>query len=833
MTVSWPVLTRYDRDHLAKIALPLGGIGTGTISLGGRGDLRDFEVAQRPAKGFTPPNAFFALRLATSDGGTVVRCLEGPIDPALYEGGFGSPAANHGLPRFRDAEFEAAYPLGQVLLSDPDIPLSVRLQALNPLIPPDADRSGLPVALLRYVVRNPNDDAVTVSIVASLPNFIGNDGKNALAHDNRNEWRLTPSLCGVFLRSDGVPADAETSGTLALTTPVTEDSDITYRLGWPRKSWNGGLLDFWDDFHQDGRLESEVPGPTEPNAALCVRRTIAPGETSAFVFFLTWHFPNRSAWEGGGTVGNYYATQFSDAWAVAERVAAEREALEADTVAFVTALVEADLPAVVKEAALYNVSTLRSQTTFRLPDGRLFGWEGCHDRDGCCHGTCTHVWNYEVTTPFLFGSLARTMREVEFGFATDGRGHMAFRVHLPLADETRRWNLAAADGQMGCLMKLYREWRLSGDDDFLRRLWPRAKQAMAFCWIPGGWDADQDGLMEGCQHNTMDVEYYGPNPQMGAWYLGALRAVAEMARYLNEGEFAERCERLFRSGSALMDRELFNGDYYEHRILPPSGPEDIAPGLRHDSMGAKDVREPDLQLGAGCLIDQLVGQYLAHVCGLGYLLAPENVRRTLDSLMRFNFRESMHGHFNHLRTFALGNESAMLMATYPKGGRPKQPFPYYNEVMTGFEHQAAAHMLFEGQRDAGLKLLSAVRARYDGRKRSPFNEAECGHHYARAMASWAYILALTGFRYDGKEQSLRFAAPDAATTRWFWSNGDAWGTITLTATGSERAFLLTVGGGTLRVRTVGVDGWGDVSDGSPEARTLSVGETRAGSFPPI
>jgi len=189
------------------------------------------------------------------------------------------------------------------------------------------------------------------------------------------------------------------------------------------------------------------------------------------------------------------------------------ERLEELTVRFVEAFCGSDLPEPVKEAALFNLSTLRSQTCFRTPDGHFYGWEGCGDQAGCCSGSCTHVWNYEQATPFLFGQLARSMREVEFRHATNADGLMAYRTFLPL-DRALEMGKAAADGQLGCLMKLYRDWQLCGDDDFLRRLWPSARRALEFCWIAGGWDADQDGVMEGCQHNTMDVEYYGPNPQM-------------------------------------------------------------------------------------------------------------------------------------------------------------------------------------------------------------------------------------------------------------------------------------------------------------------------------
>ena len=231
----WPVLRRYDQDHLARIALPLGGIGTGTVSLGGRGDLRDWEVVNRPAKGFAPGRAFFALYARPLGGEAVTRCLEGPVEPAAYEGGFGSPARNHGLPRFRRCEFEAAYPLGQVVLSDPDVPVAVRLQAFNPLIPADADRSGVPAAVLRYVLTNTSEQQLDVSVCGSLENFIGSDGTVTAPKQNVNHFRQRDGLTGVFLRSDGVLPTSEQWGTLALA--ALAQGSVTARTAWPDLTW--------------------------------------------------------------------------------------------------------------------------------------------------------------------------------------------------------------------------------------------------------------------------------------------------------------------------------------------------------------------------------------------------------------------------------------------------------------------------------------------------------------------------------------------------------------------------------------------------------------------
>jgi non-lysosomal glucosylceramidase len=832
----WPILTRYDQDHLARIALPLGGIGTGTVSLGGRGNLHDWEIVNRPAKGFTPPNCFFALYVQPADGPAVTRALEGALHPH-YEGSSGSTAANHGLPRFRSCSFAAAYPFGQVILADPDVPLDVRIEAFNPLIPADAERSGIPVAILRFVLSNPTDRPIVAAVCGSLQNFIGTDGTAGAPSRNVNRFQRVEGgapLQGLALASEGVDPGAEQFGTMALATTAREG--VTYRTAWAQLSWGNTLLDFWDDFSDDGALEERAAGDADaPVASLAAKLSIPARTTESITFLLSWHFPNRQSWTPGGsgawlslgacengapTIGNYYTTRYADAWDVAARTAAALPDLERQTLQFVEIFCASDLPEVVKEAALYNLSTLRSQTCFRTPDGRFYGWEGCHDRHGSCYGSCTHVWNYEQASAFLFGELACSMREIEFGHATGDDGFMNFRVHLPL-EHALGWGLAAADGQMGCIMKLYRDWQLSGDDGMLRGLWPRARAALEFCWIPGGWDADRDGVMEGCQHNTMDVEYYGPNPQMGFWYLGALRASEEMARYLGEEAFAAGCRDLYERGSRWLDANLFNGDYYEHEIRPPRDAAAIAPGLRHHSMGTADLSNPDLQLGAGCLVDQLVGQYMAHVCGLGYLADPARIQRTLESIVRYNFKTSLYGHFNHMRSFALNDESALLMASYPKGRRPTRPFPYFTEVMTGFEYAAAVHMLYEGQVDAGLRSIGAIRARYDGRRRSPFDEAECGHHYARAMASWAAVLALSGFQYSGVTQSMTFAAPEQPA-QVFWSNGYAWGSCTRTPSPDGVDVALTVLHGRLSLRRLAIAGVGAAEFEAP--REIGVGE---------
>jgi len=308
---------------------------------------------------------------------------------------------------------------------------------------------------------------------------------------------------------------------------------------------------------------------------------------------------------------------------------------------------------------------------------------------------------------------------------------------------------------------------------------------------------------------------------MGAWYLGALRAAEEMARYVGDGGFAATCQDLFARGSRWLDANLFNGEYYEQKVVPPKEGQLIAEGLRVGA-GAKDLRDPDYQVGLGCLVDQLVGQFMAHVCGLGSLLNRKHIRKTLQSILKYNFKTDLYGHFNHMRTFALNDERALLMCTYPRGGRPKTPVPYFTEVMTGFEYAAAVHMLYEGQTEEGLLCISAIRARYDGQRRNPFDEAECGHHYARAMASWAAVLALTGFHYSAVEQAMKFAPAEGLH---FWSNGYAWGACRIKMGKGAAKVKLDVLHGSLALKRFTLSGWGEAEFDAP--RRIAANESIA------
>jgi uncharacterized protein (DUF608 family) len=782
-----PNRTRTFPGDASAAAFPLGGIGTGNVSLGARGELRDWEIFNGPDKGRTLPYTFFALRAATEGADPVTKVLESRLRPP-YESWTGlGPESLAGVPRFAESRLRGEYPFAWVELLDDELPLEVTLEAFTPLVPLDAEASALPAAVLRYRVRNVGSAPVEVTVAGSVFNPIGHGGHVDLipriAGDPSTEYRDDGGISGLAF-STSLAADDLAHGSLAL---VARGGELSAKPWSPTSP--DGVSDLWDDLHDDGRLDpgfdaSPVLGhvhddPDEPamsihwpeqlaamrkqhTGALAVTATVAPDEEHAFEFVLAWHFPNRPrAWVPGGlleptnadqVVRNHYATLHADAWAVARHLVENLAELEARTRLFHESLWGSTLPAEVLDAIGSNITVLRSTTCFRLEDGTFAGWEGCRDDAGSCEGSCTHVWNYAHTAAFLFPELERSMRRVEFGLETDEHGVMQFRSNRIFGGKP--WGyLPAVDGQLGSVIRMYREWRFSGDDDFLRELWPGVARAVDYAFT--GWDTDGDLVLDGRQHNTYDIDFYGPNPLSGAMFCAALVAASRLAERVGDDERASRYRDAAQRSAARLDELLWNGEYYIQLL--------------------DDVDEHPQQHGTGCLSDQLLGQLNAHVAGLGYVLPEEHVRQAVGAIHRHNFRARLRDQRNFLRTYALEDEGGLLLCTWPHGGRPRRPFFYSDEVWTGIEHQVAAHLIYEGLVDEGLELVRAVRARHDGYRRSPWNEAECGNHYARSLSSWALLLALSGVRYDGVEKSISFAPAVDGPVRCFFSTGSGWG----------------------------------------------------------
>lgn len=789
--------------HLEQIAFPLGGIGTGSVSVAGNGSLRDWEIFNRPAKGQRLPGSFFAVWVKPRGKPAMARVLKGPgLTSYTGEGDSGERATGGGLAHFRNCTFTGKMPFATVELSEPGFPVKARLEAFNPLIPLNDKDSSIPVALFLYTLTNTGREPLKLTLNANLLNAVGTPEVG----ENVNEFVAEAGLRGLHFSSRKHPPDSPRFGSMAL---ATSWRNVSYLSKWPWDFGLAGLNRFWSQFTKAGRFGNvNDTSPTAPResriGALALHSNLKPGQAVRLPVVIAWHFPNYQkpiGWGEDPSVEqpiwrNYYATVWRDAWDVARYTLRQRPRLEGESRAFQEALFSSSLPAHVIDAVASQAAILKTTTCLRLSDGTFWAFEGSLNSSGCCPGTCTHVWNYAQTLAYLFPALERSSREADYRYDLAEDGHMTFRMPLPLGTPGGRSYHAAADGQHGSIMRAYREWLISGDDGFLKRIWPAMKKAMAYTWRY--WDADRDGVMEGVQHNTYDIEFWGPNSMLGSYYLGALRAMEEIAVRLGEADLAAEYRRLFESGRAWLDRELFNGDYYEQRVNRQAPRDPEGPAAATGAGG-----EPLYQYGPGCLSDQLIGEWYATMLGLGHLLDPGHVRKTLASIFRHNWIEDLYSHHNPQRIYAVDDEKGLILCSWPRGGRPADPFYYSDEIWTGIEYQVASHLIYEGMVDEGLAIVRAARERHDGRRRNPWNEFECGHHYARAMSSYALLLALSGFRYSAPEQRLAFGPRlHEQGFNCFWGVGSGWGTYTQRIRKNRATAAIAARYGSLTLREV-------------------------------
>jgi len=804
----------YTGENLRHFALPLGGLGTGSLALAGNGALRQWQLHNIGNHEGHVPDSFFALRLSRVEPPVdEIRLLQGPLREST-----GTPLITDDVVPPGEARLhELLGPVGEPAVTatypgahvdyDTDLPVEISLDVFNPLVPSDAEASSQPVAAFTFTLHNPGDIAVHGKLAAALQNSVGWDGVTpidgvaySLYGGNTNRVRRHDDWTSLVLENAALPADHPGAGQLVLAT------DGSGALACAQWSTPDQFVAFLNGPAQPATGAS-APGTTW-NGGLAVPFHLAPGETTHVRFLISWHFPNRYVdfnqfgprHDYGHSrfwLGNAYTRRTPDAVAVAESFISRWPKLQALTTAWVDAFESSTLPGEAGSRLAALAADVRSPTVFQTADGTVLGFEGVLGAStvmwggrygGSCPLNCTHVWNYEQTLSRLFPSLERNMRDTEYDVMQAPEGYIPHRVIAPTYHR-QLWDVViggpeepALDGMLGNVLKTYREVRHGAGLDWLRERWPNVERLLTH--IRTKWDADGTGVLRGIQPSTHDIDLCGVNSFMGTLWLAALRSAEEMALLL--GEDAKEYRILFEAGSKAYDELLYTGEYYR-QILSPE-------------------EKPDFQWGDGCLADQLIGQWWAHQLDLGYLLPKEHVKTALRNVLRHNLRTGFDDFEHPYRVFADGDDTGLLMCTWPHGGRPDIPTRYCDEVWTGSEYQVAAHCLYEGLVDEGLSILQGMWNRYDGSRRNPFNPIECGDHYIRNAAGWSVLEAMTGYRYNALTATLTFAPLDLARSDGDWQlpfvTPTGWGVATKSAT----TLTLTCHTGTIDATTIQLDG---------------------------
>ena len=840
----------YTGERTRYIRFPLGGLGSGGFSISGSGRLVDWSIRNRPAlQGFNG-YSHFAIKAEQEGKLLDARVLNGPYDenPAGGPGlrpmfdGFGHGAMRQtlaGVPHFREVDFYGRFPAADLVFKDARFPGDVRLTALSPFIPHNDRDSSMPVALFAFELVNTTDKPIDYTLAATLGNYGSNSGVHSFTEAD--------GVSSLALRSSNPDIAEADRGDLTI---ATDAENVQHQDFHYRGQWFDDLTVFWKDFAKSGPLPErhyDTPRATRhmsqqpEHATLAAKITVPPGGRKTIRFAISWSFPKGDiywAYRSKPDAAppdrktplwtNYYATQWADSTASARDAFARWDELTGKTLAFRDSFFGSSLPAEIKDAASATLALLRTATCIRLENGELWAWEGQHRLDGSCEGSCTHVWNYQQALSHLFPAIERTLRETEWTYNQLPSGGLTFRQKLPLGSGFDVIG-PCADGHFGAIVKTFREWRLSGDTEWLRRYWPNIKRAMDYAWSkdnPDKWDPDETGILSGRQHQTLDMELFGPNSWLGSMYVAALLAMARMAEALDEPELAEKCERLGRAGAGYIDDELYNGRYFfqsidldDKSVLTPFDTGRNAGVLADTLMSAywsDEHSEIKYQFAEGCIADQVLGQWQAEIAGLGYFLAPEKLRSALKAVHAENFRANLADHFNPCRNYAFEDEGGLLIATYPQGTRqPMVAAPYAEEVWSGIEYASASHMIMHGLLAEGLDVVRAARDRHTGAQRNPWNDIECGSYYARSMSAWQLVNAWSGLHADAVEGTLRFEPKATGDFRLFWSAGHGFGE--LVRQGDKLSLRLL--GGEAKLSRVAVD------DRIFPARALVAGET--------
>jgi len=828
----------YEYEYLNRIAFPMGGIGAGMICLEGTGGISHVSVRNKPDI-FNEPFIFSAISIKGLENGAKV--LEGPIADWKVFGnaktGNGNGKGASGYPHFEKATFSARFPFATVDLEDDDIPLEVSITGWSPFIPGDADNSSLPVASLEYKFKNTSNETMEALFSFHAENLMQIEKPSVWGGRFEKGGVISGIRNGFLLSQSCTPEKAHYKGDFAI---FTDNKNTVTDLCWFRGGWFDSKTIIWEDL-SEFTYEDDTTTVGSKGASLYVPVNLKPGEEKTVRLQMAWYVPHSDLRIGPEPTAEelsdvqeascdpetgccppsdaglyyepWYSAQFEDINELTSYWSKRYSDLRSESQIFSEAFYNSSLPGEVLEAVAANLTILKSPTVLRQKDGRLWAFEGCHDDAGCCHGSCTHVWNYAQAIPHLFPALERTLRETEFEISQDPSGHQNFRSALPIRLTGHNFH-AAADGQLGGMMKMHREWRVSGDTKWMKERLPSVKKSLDYCIQ--AWDPEGKGILEEPHHNTYDIEFWGPDGMCTSFYLGALEAFVAMGSEagLDVSEYRELADK----GIAFMESDLYNGTYFIQktqweglRAADPIEASKKSMGGFYSPEALKMLEKegPKYQYGNGCLSDGILGNWIGEMCYLDNFLDKEKVRSHLVSIHKYNYKHDLTDHVNPQRPgYAINKDGGLLLCSWPDGDEPSLPFVYSNEVWTGIEYQVASHLMIAGEVEKGLDIVRAARERYDGRVRNPFNEYECGHWYARAMSSYGLLQGLTGIKYDAVDKSMEIHSKVGDNFTSFFSTQSGWGNLEF----EENEITLKVAYGYLDLRELEFTCEKDLSD---------------------
>ena len=775
------------KNELQYIGMPIGGIFTGTVYLGGDGRLWLWDIFNQNQNGIDPKIIEWNLDLHV---GKKVRPQDGSayVQPAKnirpLEQGFAFKITTEKktvIKKLEEADwdeilFEATYPMPKIHYIDHSLGLDITANIFSPFIPLDEKNSGLPCTIYSFSIKNKTKNNITVSILGWLENKVSPRSKKET--DIRSNTTESTTLCAIAnscMQLNGTENQEKQAdfGTMAIAAMNT-NSLVNTSFSFPVTA---------ESFSNQKNTATEKQVSAGPLMnSVCTNHIIKAGQSIQANYIIAWHFANLTLNPVIQGKGRFYNQQFKNAIEVVKYVAANFSLLSNQTALWRETWYDSTLPWWFLERTFLNISTLATTTAHRFESGRFYAWEGV----GCCEGTCTHVWQYAQAMGRIFPAIERDTRvRVDLGLSLKSDGMMWYRGEVV--------KTAAIDGQAGTILRIYREHKMSPDKKFLQKNWDKIK--LATNWVIQQ-DRNQDGMEDTPIENTLDAVWDGEIAWLVGLCIAAVKAGEQMAIEMGDEAFAKICATYVSNGTKNMEEKLFNGEYFIHQPDQIKG---------REKLGSYNT----------CHIDQVYGQSWAHQVGLGRIIDKEKTISALKALWKYNFTPDVGPYIKERRgwrPYALAGEGGMVMNTNPLneakpyGEKITWQLGYFHECMSGFEHQVASHMMAEGMTEEALILTRMIHDRYYAGKRNPFNEIECSDHYARAMASYGTFISACGFDYDGPNGYIKFApklTPNKCKIPF--TSATAWGSYEQILHDHKFSALLHIKYGTLHLNKITVD----------------------------
>ena len=767
----------FNASDRVRSGIAVGGLGTGSVEIRKDGQFYNWTILNNWPLGTGEPLViksfprtyadqsflFFIVRYEVEGAPPRLKLLQ--LNDGLSEGGMQS--IDYYYPWMRSVEnieYSARFPFTHMKFSDPEMPFEIYLEVFSPFIPHDVKNSSLPGAYFNFSIKSTSDKPVKVLLLSSLRNLAGYDHLDKYfisSADSGSDYKGFTMSCG------GMDSTQSSWGEMGI---YSLSAGSSYYLGWEHKHpyyekllVNDKFKDINDtegrNLMENGTKKARTADNNDQRcfSSIGCNTTLQPGGTFDHSFIFAWYFPNLYGGiehrpdremlnenfslnvEKTKIQGHYYNNFFSSHQEVSEYLMARKDDLEEKTRDFLNDFYNSDLPTFVLDQVnsqlntFVTSSTLTRNGTFAIREGLTADkpWGPNATIDVSLYGSSSII--------ALFPELQKSMMRAHLLIQSE-KGEIHHGLHSDIEIEHNgTWGVFhRVDLVPNYIQIVLRDYFWTGDEDYLREMWPSVKKGIQYIIDErdkdGDWMPDMEGIM--CSYDNFPM--YGLASYIQSQWMAAMASSGKAAGILGDIETQELSEKIFRKGTSLMETRLWNGEYFV---------------LSNDYLGEKGLDD-------GILTDQLIGQWVAHQSGLGYLFGKDKIKSSLRAVMKNSYREE----------FGLRNCS---WPEYP------EIYPIHetnlwvdqaNTCWSGVELAFASFLIYEGMVIDGEKVIKTVDDRYRD-SGLYWDHQEFGGHYYRPMSAWSILHAYLGL---GISDGSYYFSPklDREEYRLFFSHGN-------------------------------------------------------------